>query len=65
MAQSYESSRAALDDIIRRYRSGLAGGRRGVPLSREQAVELIKALGFTRADALRWLTSQQPLPDGR
>jgi hypothetical protein len=62
MAQSYESSRAALDDIIRRYRSGLAGGRGGAPLSREQAVELIKALGFTRGDALRWLDSKQQNP---
>jgi hypothetical protein len=62
MAQSYESSRAALDDIIRRYRSGLAGGRGEAPLSREQAVELIRALGFTRGDALRWLDSKQQNP---
>jgi hypothetical protein len=60
MTQSYESSRAALDDIIRRYRAGLGSDRGGPALSREQAVDMIKALGFTRADALRWLDSQPP-----
>jgi hypothetical protein len=54
MAQSYKSSHAALDDIIRRYRAGQIGRGRAA-LSREQAIELIKALGFTRGDAGRWL----------
>jgi hypothetical protein len=62
MAQSYESSRAALDDIIRRYRAGRTGDGRATALSREQAIELIKALGFTRGDALRWLDSKPPRP---
>jgi hypothetical protein len=60
MANSYESSRAALDDIIERYRGSLTGDRARATLTREQAVELIKALGFTRGDALRWLDSKPP-----
>jgi hypothetical protein len=60
MAQSYESNRAALDDIIRQYRAGQSGDRRAMTLSREQAIELIKALGFTRGDALRWLDPKPP-----
>jgi len=60
MAESYESSRAALDGIIERYRGGLAGDRRRGALTREQAIELIKALGFTRGDALRRLDPKPP-----
>jgi hypothetical protein len=60
MVQSYESSRAALDNIIERYRGGLAGDRGRLALTREQAIELIKALGFTRGDALRWLDPKSP-----
>jgi hypothetical protein len=63
MAPSYESMRAALDEIIRRYRGDPGGDRRGGPaLSREQAVEMIKALGFTRGDALRWLDAKNRRP---
>jgi len=63
MAQSYESTRAALDEIIRRYRGAAAGDRRAGPaLSREQAIEMIKALGFTRGDAVRWLDSKSWRP---
>jgi hypothetical protein len=59
MVDSYERRRAALDDIIRQYRAGRTGDRRAA-LSREQAIELIKALGFTRGDALRWLDPKPP-----
>lgn len=61
MAQSYESSRAALDNIIMQYRAGRTSRGRAT-LSRERAVELIKALGFTRGDALRWLDPKPPKP---
>jgi len=62
MARSYESSRAALDDIILQYRAARTGRGRAM-LSRERAIELIKALGFTRGDALRWL-DPKPLKSG-
>lgn len=63
MAPSYESTRAALDEIIRRYRGDPAGDRRAGPaLSREQAIEMIKALGFTRGDAARWLDAKRSHP---
>lgn len=61
MAPSYESSRAALDDIIMQYRAGRTSRGRAT-LSRERAIELIKALGFTRGDALRWLDPKPPKP---
>jgi hypothetical protein len=62
MADSYESTRAALDGIIELYRGGLSGDQRKPALSRDRAIELIKALGFTRADAMRWLDAKPRRP---
>ena len=63
MTQSYESTRAALDEVIMRYRGDVVGDRHGLPpLSRELAIEMIRALGFTRGDALRWLDSERRRP---
>jgi hypothetical protein len=62
MANSYESCAAALDEIITRYRAGLTGERSRVTLSREQAIKLIRALGFTEGDAMRWLDEKPRRP---
>lgn len=53
MASSYESVRAELDEIVERYRRARDGGRG--TLTREEAVERIRRLGFARSDAMRWL----------
>jgi hypothetical protein len=58
MVDSYEKLRAALDDIIERYRAGVAGDRTRATLCRKEAIERIKALGFTEGDAMRWLDSK-------
>jgi hypothetical protein len=55
MAPSYESLRAELDDIVERYRAHVAHDRNKDALTREEAVERIRRLGFTRGDAIRWL----------
>jgi hypothetical protein len=52
---SYEKLRAALDDIIERYRARLVGDRTRPTLSRKEAIKQIRALGFTEGDAMRWL----------
>ena len=52
MPLSYESLRAQLDDIVERYRAH-DGSKAG--LTHEEAVKRIRQLGFTEADALRWL----------
>jgi hypothetical protein len=62
MADSYESSLAALNDIITRYRARLVGDSSRPTLTREQAVVLIKALGFTEGDAMRWLDAKPSRP---
>jgi hypothetical protein len=62
MADSYESCRAALDEIIRRYRARLVGDTSGPTLTRKQAVLLIRALGFTEGDAFRWLDANPGRP---
>ena len=62
MADSYESCLAKLDDIIGRYRARLVGDRSRPTLTREQAVMLIKALGFTEGDAMRWLDAKPSRP---
>ncbi|MGO8914912.1 MAG: hypothetical protein ACLQJR_03275 [Stellaceae bacterium] len=59
MVNSYEKLRAALDDIIERYRAGVVGDRTRATLNRKEAIELIKALGFTEGDAMRWLDSKR------
>lgn len=59
---SYESCLAALNEIIARYRAGLTGERSRVTLSCDQAIQLIKALGFTAGDAMRWLDAKAPRP---
>jgi hypothetical protein len=56
---SYEKLRAALDDIIERYRARLGGDGTRPTLSRKEAIERIKALGFTEGDAMRWLNSKR------
>jgi hypothetical protein len=60
MGDSYESRVAAIDEIITRYRAGLTAERSRVALSRDQAIPLIKALGFTKGDAMRWLDAKPP-----
>lgn len=60
MAELYERCRAKLDDIIERYRAGRVGDRGRATLTREQAVLLIRALGFTLGDAMRWLDAKPP-----
>jgi hypothetical protein len=55
MANSYETVRAKLDDIIERYRGRTGGDKNGGTLTREAAIKLIKELGFTEGDAARWL----------
>jgi len=62
MAPSYESLRAELDEIIERYRAHPArDGGKGA-LTREEAVERIRKLGFTRGDAMRWLDQKPRRP---
>jgi len=58
MVDSYEKLRAALDDIIERYRARLVGDWARPTLSRKEAIDRIKALGFTEGDAMRWLDSK-------
>lgn len=53
---SYESLQAELDEIVERYRAHF-GDDRGT-LTREETVKRIRKLGFTEADALRWLGSK-------
>ena len=62
MVDSYESCLAALNDIIARYRAGLIGERSRAPLSREEAIKLVKALGFMEGDAMRWLDGKPSRP---
>ena len=64
MAGSYESCLAALNDIIARYRSGRARDGTKLPLTRAEAIERIKALGFTEGDATRWLDPKPQRPLG-
>ena len=52
---SYESVRAELDQIVEQYRAHIPGDGNKPRLAREEAVERIRRLGFTRGDALRWL----------
>jgi hypothetical protein len=60
VAETYESRRAWLDDIIERYCAGRAGDRGRRTPTREQATLLIEAPGFTEGDAMRWLDSKRP-----
>jgi hypothetical protein len=62
MSPSYESLRAELDDIVERYRARLANDRSKGTLTREEAVKRIRKLGFTEADATRWLDSKPRRP---
>ena len=55
MRRSYEKIRAELDDILERYRSHTAN-KSG--LTYAEAVRLIRKLGFTEGDAVRWLGSK-------
>jgi len=55
MSPSYESLRAELDGIVERYRAQLRDDRSQGTLTREDAVKRILKLGFTAADAERWL----------
>jgi hypothetical protein len=64
MAGSYESCLAALNDIIAQYRAGLARGGTRLALTRAEAVQRIKALGFTEGDATRWLDPKPRRPLG-
>jgi hypothetical protein len=59
MSPSYESVRAELDEIVERYRAHLPHDGNKIPLTREEAIERIHKLGFTRGDAMRWL-DQKP-----
>jgi hypothetical protein len=58
MPPSYESLRAELDDIVERYRADTARDESKGALTREEAVKLIRQLGFTEGDAERWLGSK-------
>jgi hypothetical protein len=55
MSPSYESLRAELDEIVERYRAQLRDDRSQGTLTREEAAKRILKLGFTAADAERWL----------
>jgi hypothetical protein len=55
MLGSYEHHLATLEGIIERYRAGLADDIKRRRLTRAEAVQRIKALGFTQGDAERWL----------
>jgi hypothetical protein len=62
MSRSYESLRSELDEIVERYRAHLAKDRSMGTLTREEAVKRIRKLGFTAADATRWLDSKSRRP---
>jgi hypothetical protein len=62
MSPSYESLRAELDEIVERYRAHLARAGGVGTLTREEAVERIRRLGFTRGDAMRWLDKKPRRP---
>jgi len=62
MSRSYESLRAELDDIVERYRAHLKDDRSKGTLTREEAAKRIRKLGFTEADAARWLGSKPRRP---
>jgi len=55
MSPSYESLRAELDEIVRQYRAHPADVWGKGTVTREEAVKRILKLGFTAADAQRWL----------
>jgi hypothetical protein len=57
MPPSYESLRAELDEIVERYHLARDGGKG--TLTREEAIERIHRLGFTRGDAMRWLDKKR------
>lgn len=59
MSPSYESLRAELDEIVERYRAHVTRDRSKDALTREEAVERIHRLGFTRGDAIRWLDQKR------
>ena len=58
MSPSYESLRAELDEIVRLYRAHPTDVWAKGTLTREEAVKRILKLGFTAADAERWLGSK-------
>jgi hypothetical protein len=58
MSRSYESLRAELDEIVESYRSGRSNERTKGTLTRDEAAKRIRKLGFTAADAKRWLDSK-------
>jgi hypothetical protein len=62
MSRSYESVRAELDEIVRQYRAHPTDVWGKGTLTREEAVKRILKLGFTAADAERWLGAKPRRP---
>ncbi len=50
-----EEWRAELDEVVRRYHLGLSNPHHPESLSQQQAIALIRRLGFTPGEALRLL----------
>jgi hypothetical protein len=57
--RSIEEWRAEFDEVVRRYRLGLSDPRAHEKLSREQALALMRKLGFTTGEALRLLRPKE------
>jgi hypothetical protein len=62
MPMSYESVRAELDQIIEQDLAHITRDGNKAGLTRQEAVERIRRLGFSRGDAVRWL---DPKPQRR
>jgi hypothetical protein len=57
---SAEEWMAAVDGIVHQYRG--ESGRRGPPLTRKQAIELMVELGLSEGDAIRYLDRNRDKP---
>jgi hypothetical protein len=53
---------AAVDAIIRRYRTHSVEAGRSAPLTQEEAIAELRRLGITTGDALRWLSDAARRP---
>jgi hypothetical protein len=60
--RSSEEWLAAVDDIIRRYRTHSVELGRKAPLTQEEAIAALRRLGLTTGDALRWLSEAARRP---
>jgi Holliday junction resolvasome RuvABC DNA-binding subunit len=57
--RSAEDRLAELEDILRRYRLGIARSNTRGSLTHEEALTALRKLGFTVGEALRMLRSRQ------